>query len=264
VDARVPRKAVVRAADLGPPRPIDDEDFAEICATSAIRVNQHEAVRDFLDEAVTGFGDYLRGERALPSREADRLAIMKAAKDLRRAQQRLKKKTGPAGRLGLKMAGRQMAPMISASWMRRRFPGDPAVPDPIYWPVDNRSGRTPARTPARPIDTDDLSLGQRIGFMRQRSALATVALLGDIADALEAGRLAIVHLPDGRKPLECRAFMLAALAELWHRLGRKPTSGINSKFGAFCEAVFEAIGWPTKGVNYALSEAIALWRSRYR
>jgi hypothetical protein len=57
--------------------------------------------------------------------------------------------------------------------------------------------------------------------------------------------------------------MLAALAEFWHRLGRRHTSGMKSKFGDFCEAVFDAIGWPTEGVNAALAEAKNLWRTRY-
>jgi arylsulfatase A-like enzyme len=38
---------------------------------------------------------------------------------------------------------------------------------------------------------------------------------------------------------------------VWHRLGRQPTGGITSQFGAFCEAVFDAIAWPTEGVNAA-------------
>jgi len=65
-------------------------------------------------------------------------------------------------------------------------------------------------------------------------------------------------------PLDHRAYFLAALAELWHRFGGRPTSGLKSKFGAFCEAVFEAIGWPTEGVSSALPDAIKLWRGLCR
>jgi hypothetical protein len=88
-------------------------------------------------------------------------------------------------------------------------------------------------------------------------------LLSDIIGALEEARRAIVRLPTGRKPLEDRKYMMAALAEAWHRLGRKPSTGIRSRFGSFCEAVFDAIGWPTEGVNAALPDAIKIWRTLY-
>jgi hypothetical protein len=204
------------------------------------------------------------GERRFPSRKADRLSIEHAIKDLRNARHRLKRNAGPAGRLGLRLAGHQIASALSVTWMRRQFPGDRAVPNVIYWPADDQGGREPERIPSRPIDTDDLTLGQRIGLMERRGGEAIAALLGDIADALESGRRAIVHLPTGRKALEHRRYWLAALAELWHRLGRKPTSGDRSKFGEFSEAVCDAIGWPTDGVKSALPEAIQLWRSLYR
>jgi hypothetical protein len=110
---------------------------------------------------------------------------------------------------------------------------------------------------------EDLSLDERIEFMEQRGGKVVPMLLRDIIAALEDGRRAIVQLPDGRKPLKNRAYMLAALAEAWHRLGRRPTSGINSRFGCFCEAVFEAIGWPTEGVNAALADTKKLWRTLY-
>ena len=99
--------------------------------------------------------------------------------------------------------------------------------------------------------------------MEQRGGEALSALLGDITAALGDGLSTIVQLPDGRKPLKNREFMLAALAEGWRRLGRKPTSGIRSKFGEFCEAVFDAIGWPTEGVNAALADAKNRWKKLY-
>jgi hypothetical protein len=110
----------------------------------------------------------------------------------------------------------------------------------------------------------ELPLADRIAFMERRSGAAIAALLDDIAAALDDGRRAIVQLPDGRRPLQRRAYLLAALAELWRRLGRRPTTGDTSKFGDFAEAVIEAIGWPTEGVNAALPEAIALSRRLYR
>lgn len=253
------------AADFKAPRQISDEDFDTICRVSAIPRDKRAMVREFLDDAVTGFAEAMTTELALPSRKADGLAIKRAIANLRKAQHSLKRSAGPAGVRGLRAAGRHIAPALSVSWMQRHFPEDRAAPDAILWPPDDRSDRDRfgGRAPLRPTDTDALSEHQRIEFMGARGNVAIAVLLGDIADALNDGRRAIVQLPDGQKPLEHRAYMLAALAELWHRLDRRPTSG-NSQFGAFCEAVFEPIGWPTEGVNAALPDAIKLWRRLYR
>ena len=56
---------------------------------------------------------------------------------------------------------------------------------------------------------------------------------------MEEAHRHIVQLLNGREPLEYRNYLMAALAELWWRLGKRPTSGMGSKFGAFCEAAFE-------------------------
>jgi hypothetical protein len=255
---------VVRAADLKPPLPISDDDFDALCTVHKIKPSDRAVARDFLREVVAAFAEAIQRERTLPTRKADRLAIERASADLRRAQRRLQRRTGPAGRVGSRVAGRGIASAISVSWMRRHFADDPAIPNAIYWSADDRSGRTPARVPARPIDTDDLSLDQRIGFMERRGADAIAALIGDIAGALEGAQRAIVHLPNGRKPLKHRAYLLAALAELWHRLGHRPTGGVNSQYGSFAETVLATIDWPTDGVNAAVPNAIKLWRHLYR
>jgi hypothetical protein len=256
------RRRVVRAADLKPPRQISDEDFDAICTTSAVSKSEQAMVRNFLDEVVVGFGEAISDRAKLPTRKADRLAIERVVEDIRRAQRRLKRTPGPAGRLGLRVAGRGIGPIVAASWMRAQFPSDADAPAPFYWPLED--GAIRQRSPYRPTDVDELSLGARIGFMERHAGGAIEALLGDLAGALEAGRRAIVQLPDGRRPLEHRKYLLAALAEVWHRLGRQPTGGITSQFGAFCEAVFDAIAWPTEGVNAALPDAIKLWRRLYR
>ncbi len=258
------RRRVVRAADLKPPRQISDEDFDAICATSALPMNEQAMVRNLLDEVAVGFGEAISDRAKLPARQADRLAIERVVKDIRCAQRRLKRTPGPAGRLGLRVASGGIGPIVAASWMRTRFPSEDDAPAPFYWPPEDSAIRQPSRSPYRPTDVDELSLGARIGFMERHAGKAIEALLGDLAGELEAGRRAIVQLPDGRKPLEHRKYLLAALAEVWHRLGRQPTGGITSQFGAFCEAVFAAIAWPTDGVDAALPDAIKLWRQLYR
>jgi hypothetical protein len=256
-------RKVTRVADLPIPYRISDPDFATICRISAVPTAQRDEVRAFLDETVTAFGERITQEQKLPTREADRRVIARAIDHLQKAQRQLTKRMGPAGGLGLQRAGRHIASAISVSWMQERFPTYRDTPATIYFPPDDRDGREDFRTPSRPTDVDSLSLHQRVQFMERRSDLAFAALIGDLADALERGRRAIVQIPTGRKPLTLRNYMLAGLAEIWKRLGRRPTSGATSQFGDFCECVFEGIGWPTTGVNSALAEAINLWRQRY-
>jgi len=149
--------------------------------------------------------------------------------------------------------------------MRNRFPGDRHTPIARYWPADDHDLREPPRwaVPVRPTEIDDLSLAERVAFMRAKGGSAIAALVEDIAAGLEAGRGAILELPSGRKPLEIRKYLLAGLAELWWLLDRQPTTGMKSEYGEFCECVLDAIGWPTLGVNAALEDAIKFWRSEY-
>jgi hypothetical protein len=115
-----------------------------------------------------------------------------------------------------------------------------------------------------PINVEDLSLNDRIYFATNRGGDVLVAILEELAQALDDSRRRIVELPDGRKPLESRNYLMAALAQLWHQIGKKPTPGKRSNFGLFCEDVFAAIGWPVDGVNAALADAIETWRQLYQ
>jgi hypothetical protein len=263
---------VVRVDDLKPPRAVTDEDLELICRTFHIPKIQHDEVRNFLADAVAGFRRAIDDQRKLPSRKDDRLAITRAIYHLRRAEHLVKQIKGPAGRRALRVSGRQIAPAVSDAWLQRHFPNDFEAPSEVYRVAGYNPLRPSMRDPGvRPSlrdsdwlsEAENRSLDNRVDFMGRWGGTAIAKLLANEITALEGGRRSIVHLPDGRKPLTHRAYMLAALAELWRGLGRRPTSGANSQFGAFCEVVFRAIGWPTEGVSSALPDAIKLWRARY-
>ncbi len=256
-------QTIVRLAALLPPRRITDEDFELICRTYAIPPDEHLAVRDFLDECVTTFAKAVTEERNRPGRKKDRLSIQRAARDLHRAVYWLERAAGPAARSGLRAAGRHIGPMVTASWLRRRFPNDRLAPGAHYWPKEDSTGRASFRDPPRSIEVDDLSAHERIRFAEHRPGEVITAILTRVGGALDDARRVIVQLLDGRKPLAVRNYMLAALAEQWHRLDRRPTPGKSSEYGKFCETVFDAIGWPTEGVNRAISDAIKTWRRLY-
>ena len=256
---------VTRVKDLKPPHQISEDDFEAICRDFRVSAADQLMVREFLNDAVTSFSSVISKGRALPSRQDDRKAIKNAIEALRTAQNHLQRSPGSAGSSALRVAAAQVGPLVSGSWMRNRFPGDRHTPIARYWPADDHDLREPPRwaVPVRPTEIDDLSLAERVAFMRAKGGSAIAALVEDIAAGLEAGRGAILELPSGRKPLEIRKYLLAGLAELWWLLDRQPTTGMKSKYGEFCECVLDAIGWPTLGVNAALEDAIRFWRSEY-
>ena len=109
--------------------------------------------------------------------------------------------------------------------------------------------------------SDDLKA--RADFIGRETVPVLSALLGEIEIVLKIARGMIPLLPGGkggRLPLTHRGHMIANLAQCWRSLGRRPTSGPNSSFTAFSEAVFEAIGWPTDGVQAAVPDALMLLR----
>jgi hypothetical protein len=252
-------RRVVRALDIRSPRPISSENFELIYRTFRIPAEQQEKVRDFLANAVAQFGELTAREHTVPTRKSDRLAITRIIQHMRRAQYLLKHEMGPAGLRALRLSGRQIAPAISDAWLQSWFPNDFEPPMP--------AARNPLRPSYRDSDrlteAENLLLDYRVEFLGRWGSIAIPKLLADQINGLENGRRLIVSLPDGRTPLKIRAYMLAALAELWRKIGRRPTSG-NSQFGSFCEAIFDAIGWPTEGVKSALPAAIKLRGRLYR
>jgi hypothetical protein len=255
---------VVRAADLKPPRSISALDFDDICFNFKIGRQQRDEVRNFLTDLVERFGAAIARDRSFPSREQDGLAIKKAINYLRGAEIVLKAKKGAPGLRALKLAGQHIAPAVADSWLQSRFPKEFIGLTELDPPADCNPLRLGPRDTDRLSERENRSLDHRIDFMFRHGGSALAKLLSDEIAALEKGLLSIYRLPPGRKPLTHRTYMLAALAEIWRRLGLRPTSGLSSRFGSFCEAVFEAIGWPTEGVKSALPDAIKLWRRLYR
>jgi hypothetical protein len=257
-------RSVVRATALPPPRKIDDADFENLCRTFGIAEAQRQEAREFLDDCAAAFAEAIRRQRALPARKEDRLNIQRAVREIQSAARLLNQAKGPAAQSGLRVVGRRIGRLVSAPWLRRRFPDDRMAPRAYYWPHEDQFGRPPAGEPAHPVDVEDLSVDDRIYFATRRGRDLITVILAEIAQALDEARRHIVELPHGRMPLQYRNYLMAALAQLWRHLGRRPTSGTKSQFGAFCESAFDALGWPTEGVNAALPDAIATWRQLYR
>jgi hypothetical protein len=258
---RPTEQRVVRAIHFKPPQPMSGSDFDLICSTFKIQRQHQNELRNFFADVVTVFRAAIADESSLPSRENDRVDIARAINLLREAQMLLKKKKGPAGLRAFELTGQQIAPALAGSWLQSHFPNEFKAPTEVNPPADY--------DPLRLRDADWLSerenrsLDFRVDFVMRHGGATITKLLSDEIMALESGHRLIIRLPPGRHPLKHRIYLLSALAELWRRIGRPPTTGKNSEFGSFCEAVFETIGWPTDGVNSALWDAINLSRTLY-
>ena len=64
----MPRR-VVKAGDLGPLRPIGNNDLTAICSVSKITTEQRGMVADFLAEVIAEFNGQIQRDRALPTRK---------------------------------------------------------------------------------------------------------------------------------------------------------------------------------------------------
>jgi len=116
----------------------------------------------------------------------------------------------------------------------------------------------------RRCDVEEMSIDARILCVSVNPLETTRALLNLLELGLTQALEQMLHLPGargGRRPLDHRKYGLVNLANAWHKLGRAPTSGANSQFLAFSEAIFAAIGWPTSSLASAIPDAITLWKN---
>ena len=106
---------------------------------------------------------------------------------------------------------------------------------------------------------------ERVGFVGDHPLETIGAVLSALEDAIKSALENFTFLPGakgGRRPLVLRHYFLINLAEFWHdRIGQVRV-GQKSEFVTFCEAVSEAIGWPTDGLVSAVSDAVRDWRNR--
>ena len=256
-----------RARDIKPPKPLNDEDFEAICGTFKIDKIYTEGLRKFLFNFVETFADLIESKRLSPDLPTDRDSLQEALRSIRAAQKNMPKKIGPGGRRGLRSLGRSIGPALSARWLREQFPGDSLAPQQVLF-EHHKGARPSAGFPIRSMtdryDVEEMSIEARIQCVSAKPLETTGALLNVLERGLTRALENMLHLPGargGRRPLDHRKYGLVNLANAWHKLGRQPTSGANSQFLAFSEAIFEAIGWSTNGLASAIPAAITHWKN---
>jgi hypothetical protein len=219
---------------------------------------------------VSGFAAIIEHEQLRPSRSADKDRLQKVRAAIGKARGEMASQIGQAGDRGVRSAGRMLAPMVTARWLREQFPRDGLTParrhvfEMTYGVPRGPMPSRPEQRRATQLDIEEDSLHARVRFGEERAIDLLSAILAVIDDALGEALSLFPLLPGargGRRALTQRQYLMANLASCWEGLGRRPTVGPNSDFTAFCEAIFEAIGWPIGGVEAAVPDALKLWRN---
>jgi hypothetical protein len=265
------------------PHCLSSEDFEFICSTYKIPDDQRSDLKSFL----TGLVDFVateiqRGEKTF-DRKDDRKSI-KAAREAIQNTRLTLEGIGPSGKLALRGFGDTLGEIVDTYWLRGAFPDDGLVPSPRrHTFVGNRDLERPGlQRPNLPLPntrdeelrTDETDKTQsnsddlyaRVYFARHRTAPLICAILRRLEKGLKASITDLDAQPGargGRKSKKMRHLFLLNLVSFWASIGRRATSG-DSKFADFCESVFDAAGWPTRGVKGALPAAIEDWRNRSR
>jgi hypothetical protein len=250
---------VVRAQSVGPPRPISDCDFQEICGTFRIPLQHRTSLRSRLDTLIEVFATDIKQTGSQPGRKKDREAVGKALSYLRKASTEFRAPRGPTAQMALREIAPSIGLMLSAGWLRQHFPANPLVPRPKEPPQPRNSPRR--RT--EQYDIEDLSLYERCGFVADHPIQTVVAILSDLEYGLRVAAQAFPLLPGakgGRKRHDYRHYFLINLAVVWSKLGRRVLAGPRSEFTEFCEAAAASVGWPTEGLASAVPKAVKHWR----
>jgi len=245
---------VTRVAELKPPHRVSDADFDAICEVSKINLAKRDALRQRLDSIIDAFAAAIRDDLALPDRQADRDWLDEAIKAIQKARAALPSRPGNAARDPLRVGGSLLAEVITVGWLGEQFPAFGNVLAP-----PTNDGDPPERKPWKP--SHDPSGMARAEFIGRETLPVLSALLGEVELVLKIAAGMLPLLPGGkggRRRLSQRTYLIANLTTCWQSLGRTPTSGPNSAFTVFCEAVFDAIGWPTEGVNAAVPRTLSI------
>jgi hypothetical protein len=265
------------------PHCLSSEDFEFICSTYKILDDQRSDLKSFLTGLVDFVATEIQRAKETFDRKTDRKSINTARAAIRNTRLTLEG-IGPSGKLALRGFGDTLGEIVDTYWLQGVFPDDGLVPSPRrHTFVGNRDLERPGlqrpnlprsntrdeelrtnETDETQSNSDDLYA--RVYFARYRTAPLICAILRRFEKGLKASITDLDAQPGargGRKSKKMRHLFLLNLVSFWEGIDRSAASG-NSKFAEFCESVFDAAGWSTRGVKDALPAAIEDWRNRSR
>ena len=246
----------LQPADFPPPKRISQEKALELCEWLGISHRHAAEVKDYLDDLV----DYVHKSMSLKTaanRKGDRDRIANIRDQVNGIREQLQDMRID-GRLAVRTTAERLADILSGDWLRNRFPND--APSKSL-----REGRRPPEHQPARVSTDADIAYFNYQFIRDRAPETLDALLGDMASAFVSALTSLNSDPrvlGGRQPLTHRHIVILNLANIWRKVGKKPVGTPGSVFAVFCEEIFEAMGWPTSGLDGAIPDAIKSLRNR--
>jgi hypothetical protein len=244
------------------PQKISDADFETLCETFYVASNHRQRLRMRLDGFLDALARSMSIDRALPDRKSDQEHLEEILAHIRAAAAQTNK-LGPAGHLALRTISPFVSLMLAAQWMNESFPDNDYTPKRSVPKEFSglRSPRQTYRTSTYFIEED--TQGARFEFVRQNPAITLNTALKQFGEGLSEALRTFDLQPSskgGQKPLLYRHYALIHLIGMWDEMGREPSSGPRSGCTAFCEAVVDAMKWPTQGLSAAMPDAIKHWR----
>jgi hypothetical protein len=155
---------------------------------------------------------------------------------------------GPVGRLITQHSLSSLGEMLSVSWLHEKFPNDG---DLLTGAVASR-GRSRLRE--QRVYIEEHTSEARYYFAQKQNLPLVGAVLSEINKCLDRA-FQKSKGSGGRSRCEFRHYFLINLALTWKQAGRDPHH--QEPFLAFCEHVFEYIGWPLAGIKRAIDKALA-------
>jgi hypothetical protein len=240
----------LKLSDFPPPNRVSRQKASDICEWLGASGRLVEEVQNYLDDLV----DYVResmSQRKTTDLKGDRDHISNARDriiDIRKELLGM----GIDGRLAVRTTAERLSDILSGDWIRHQFPND--APSKQMLGGD----RAPMRVPAR-VSTEADIFHSDYQFIRGRAPEILDTLLSDLETALASALISLNSQPGalgGRKALTHRHLVILNLANLWLRIGKEPVSTPGSLFAVFCEEIFKAIGWPVRGIEAAIPDAL--------
>jgi hypothetical protein len=249
------RKPALQPADFSPPKRVSQEKVSEICGGLGISDRHAAEVKNLLDDLVDYVLESMSQKKAANRKgDRDRITNMRDwVEDIREQLQDMR----IDGRLAVRSTAEPLADILSGDWIRHRFPND--APSK---PMLGRNRPTTHQSPRVRTDADVTYFNYE--FIRDRAPETLNALLRDLQSALASALTSLNSHPGvlgGRQPLTHRHIVIFNLANIWQQIGKKPVSTRNSDFAVFCETIFEAMGWPSDGLDSAIPDAIKSLRN---
>jgi hypothetical protein len=254
----------LRNKDFHIPKRIEDDDWQMICRTAGISSGDKLRLKVRLNDLVAALATSIGNDQRLPDRKSDRERVKEILSHIGAAVARTAK-LGPAGDVTFKAISPFIASMLAAQWMNENFQNDIYRPQRSPLPEESSELRPPLRTSFRAAEyfIEEHSHEARFQFVRQKPVETLAAALKQIAEGLSEVLRTFTFQPrsrGGQEPLLYRHYALIYLIDMWHEIGREPSSGPKSACTAFCESVVATMGWPTRGLSSAMPDAVKHWR----